>query len=314
MRGLQLISPETSIDFVGKRFITYTLSCLILLATIASVFWQGLNYGIDFKGGILLEVKTPGPANLEALRKDLSTLSLGEVSLQDFGAPDDILIRVERQPGDDEGQQAAVKKIQNKLGDGVILRRVETVGPKVGQDLINNGILAVFWSLVAMFIYVWFRFEWQFALCSIAALFHDALAIVGFYGIFQLEFNTTAIVAILITVGYSINDTVVVYDRIRENLRKYKVTDLNILINRSINTTLSRTVLTSGTTLLSLAALYFFGGEIIATYTLPIIVGVIVGTYSSIFLAAPLVLILPSVRDNAKKAKAANDDSAYRDV
>ncbi len=308
MRGIRFVPKNVAIDFIRKRFITYTLSALIIFSTFASVFWHGLNYGIDFKGGILIEVKTQGPANLEKMRKDITSLGLGEIGLQEFGAPDDILINIERQSGEDQNQQKAVQKVKNKLGKTVTFRRLETVGPKAGKDLINNGIMAVLWSLVAMFIYVWFRFEWQFALCAIFALIHDALAIIGFYSWFQVEFNITAIVAILITVGYSINDTVVVYDRIRENMRKFKVTDIKVLLNKSINETLSRTTLTSGTTLIALFSLYFFGGEIIASYTLPIIVGVVVGTYSSIFLAAPLLLLLPSTRRGKNKDLSIKED------
>jgi len=301
MQGIRFVPADVAIDFVGKRFFAYIFSALIVIGTLLSVAWQGLNYGIDFKGGILVEIKTHGPAKIEKMRKELGSLGLGEITLQEFGSPDNILIRIERQSGADENQQIAIKKVKEKLGPDVILRRVETVGPKAGKHLIDNGLMAVFWSLLAMFVYVWFRFEWQFGLSAILALLHDALAIIGFYSFFHIEFNITAIVAILITVGYSINDTVVIYDRIRENIRKFKVTDLKVLINRSVNETLSRTILTSGTTLLALFSLYFFGGEIIAAYVLPIIVGVAIGTYSSIFLAAPLILLLPSIRKNSKK-------------
>lgn len=302
MQGIRFVPANVAIDFVSKRFISYALSLLLIIGTLGSIAFQGLNYGIDFKGGILVEVKTKGPANIEKMRKNLNSLNLGEITLQEFGAPDDILIRIERQSGKDENQQIAIEKVKKKLGADVILRRVETVGPKAGKHLIDNGIMAVFWSLLAMFIYVWFRFEWQFGLSAILALLHDALAIIGFYSFFHIEFNITAIVAILITVGYSINDTVVIYDRIRENIRKFKVTDIKVLINRSINETLSRTILTSGTTLLALSSLYFFGGEIISAYILPIIIGISIGTYSSIFLAAPLILLLPNIRKRKKTA------------
>lgn len=306
MRGLQFIPPTTTLNFVGRRYITFAMAAAIVVGTLVLLLVRGLNYGIDFKGGILMEVKAPQAVKLDVLRRDLSTLDLGEITLQDFGSPDDVLIRIERQPGGDESQQHAVTKVQSmlakSLGKDVSLRRVETVGPKVGQELIKNGCLALIFSLLAMFLYVWIRYEWQFGVSAIVALFHDAIAVVGFYALFWADFNTTALVALLITIGYSINDTVVVYDRIRENMRKFKVTDMGEVINMSINETLSRTVLTSGTTLLSLMALYIFGGEIIASYTLPIIVGVTMGTFSSICLAAPMLLLLPKIRRPSKDA------------
>ena len=306
MHGIQFVSPNTSIDFIGKRFITFVVSLVIILGSLGAVLFNGLNYGIDFRGGILMEVQTEGPADIASLRSKLGDLGLGDVSLQEFGTPRDVLIRVERQPGGEEVQAETVVKVKQKLGSGIDFRRVESVGPTVGAELIQNGIQAVLWAMVAMLIYVWFRFEWQFAVCGILSLLHDAISIIGLYGLTRIEFNTTAIVAVLITVGYSINDTVVVYDRIRENLRKYKAMDIKELINKSINETLSRSVLTSFTTLLALGALYFFGGEVISTYSLPIIVGISVGTYSSICLAAPLLLVfnIKTIRDQAKNKAA----------
>lgn len=305
IRGLTLIPHGTSINFVKIRFFTYFLSIVVTILTFASLWYQGLNFGIDFKGGILIEVKTQGPADLSSLREKVNQLGLGEVALQEFGSSNDILIRVARQEGGEESQMQAVSKIQTALGTDVSFRRVETVGPKMGEELIRNGVYAIFWCMVAMLIYIWFRFEWHFAICAIISLIHDAIAVLGFFTFFQLEFNSQAIVAILITVGYSINDTVVIFDRIRENLRKYKSLSPKDLINHSINDTLSRTILTSSTTLLSLFALYWFGGKVIAEYSLPIIVGIAFGTYSSIFLSAPLLLFF-----NLRKSKYAESSAS----
>lgn len=288
--GLRFIPYDTNIDFVSKKNIVFAILVGLALLCLGSIFTQGFKYGVDFKGGLLLEIRTQSPANVGQLRSDLGQIVHGEVTLQEFGSPNDILIRVEQQPGGDAGQLEALNKIKAKLGTGVEYRRVETVGPKVSEDLIRNGIYAVIWALVAMLIYVWFRFEWQFGVCSLITLAHDALIVLGLFSIFGLEFNESAIIAVLITVTYSINDTVVIYDRIRENLRKFKKMPLGDLINRSINETLSRTILTSTTTLLSLLGLYMFGGPVIATFSLPIIVGILAGTVSSITVSAPLLL------------------------
>ncbi len=289
--GLQIIPYNTKFDIVGKKNIIFSILIAVAVLCLGSIFIQGFNYGIDFKGGLLLEIRThESITDIAKLRADLSSVVMGEVTLQEFGSPNDILIRVERQPGGDEEQLTALAKIKDKLGTSVDYRRVETVGPKVSADLIRNGIYAVLWALVAMLAYIWFRFEWQFGVCSFITLAHDSLIVLGLFALFQLEFNETTIIAVLITVTYSINDTVVIYDRIRENLRKFKKLPLGELINLSINETLSRTILTSTTTLLSLLGLYFFGGPVIAAFSLPIIVGITAGTISSITVSAPLLL------------------------
>ncbi len=301
--GLSLIPHGTSIDFIRIRHFTYAVSILITIITFAMLWAQGLNLGIDFKGGILIEIQTKGPANLKELRDHVANLDLGEVALQEFGRSDEVLIRLARQEGGEQGQIKAISKIQKALGEDVSFRRIETVGPKMGEELVHNGIYAVFWCLVAMLVYIWIRFELHFAICAIIALFHDAIAVLALYTIFHFEFNSQAIVAILMTVGYSINDTVVIYDRIRENLRKYKAMPDRELINLSINETLSRTILTSSTTLLSLIALYAFGGEVVAEYSLPLIIGITFGTYSSIFLSAPLLLFFSLRKKNQSAEK-----------
>lgn len=308
--GLQLISYNTKYDFVGKKNIIFGVLIAISLICFGSVLFHGFNYGIDFKGGLLLEVRTKNTLDIGTLRSELNGLVTGDVSLQEFGSPNDILIRVERQPGGEEAQLAALNKVKDKLGDDVDYRRVETVGPKVSEDLIRNGIFAVIWSLIAMLIYIWFRFEWQFGVCSVITLAHDTIIVLGLFSLFQLEFNESAIIAVLITITYSINDTVVIYDRVRENLRKYKKMALEELINISINETLSRTILTSTTTLLALLGLYFFGGPVIAAFSLPIVVGIAAGTVSSITLSAPLLLHMhlrpdqdvAKEKDNKKKS------------
>lgn len=297
MAFLKLVPSNTKIDFVGFRFITFAIATVLILGSVWGFFFKGLNYGIDFRGGYIMEVRTPETPNLPELRERLTKLGLGEVAIQQFGGERDLLLRVERQESkdsevDSQKQEEAIAKIKSVLGDGIEYRRVETVGPKVGGELVANGVKAVLLALAAMLIYISVRFEWQFAVCAILALFHDCAAILGLFSVFPLEFNETAIIALLITAGYSINDTIVIFDRIRENLRKYKKMELGNLINKSINETLSRTVQTASTTLLALVALYIWGGKVISTFSLPIIIGVIIGSFSSICLAAPLLLNL----------------------
>ncbi len=291
MAAINFIPHNTKIDFVGKRFISFGISLFIIFGTFFELwFHDGLNYGVDFKGGLVMEIRTNGPADLAGLRMQVSDVVEGEASVQEFGSPSDVLIRVEQQPGGDQGQLVALENIKNVIGENVEYRRIESVGPKVSEDLLNNGLWAVICSLVAMLAYIWFRFEWQFGVCALAALIHDCIAILGLFSVFNLEFNEVAIIAILLTATYSINDTVVVYDRVRENLRKFKRMSFPEIINHSLNDTLSRTVLTAATTLMAILALYFFGGPVIASFSLPILVGIAAGTFSSIFVAAPLLL------------------------
>ncbi len=296
MITLRLVPAKTSIRFVGYRRIAFAVSGLLALASAVLFFAPGLNYGIDFQGGILIEVKTPGPADLGQMRSVLGDLGLGEVALQEFGAADDVLIRVERQPGDASAQQKAVALVKEALAQGVggdfEYRRVEFVGPKVSAELVQTGMIAVLTAVVLMLIYIWFRFEWQFSVGAVLALVHDVMLTLGMFALSGIEFNLASIAAILTIVGYSINDTVVVYDRVRENLRRYKTLALEPLLDQSINDTLSRTTMTSVTTLLALLALFFFGGEVIRGFTAAMIWGVVVGTYSSIFVAAPALLYL----------------------
>lgn len=292
MKRLQIVPYNTNINFVGLRFVTFAIALIVTICSVGSILTKGLNYGIDFRGGYIFEVRMPSNANISELREKLHNLKLGEVALQQFGTERDLLIRVERQEGSDTAQTVAIDKVKKTLGQGVDYRRVETVGPKVGAELVRNSIKAVGFALIAMLLYIAVRFEWQFAVCAILALAHDCIAILGLFSIFPLEFNETAIIAILITAGYSINDTIVIFDRIRENLSRYKKSTIAEVVNRSVNETLSRTTMTATTTLLALLALYFFGGSVISTFSLPIIVGILIGSFSSICFAAPLLLYM----------------------
>ncbi len=290
---LRLVPPDTKIDFIGKRGFAYAFSLVLVVLSVGFYLGKGLNYGIDFRGGILMEVRTPEPADLQQMRGDLSGLRLGEVALQEFGAPTDVLIRIERQPGGEKAQMRAVEVVKEALGATVSsYRRVEFVGPKVGGELIRAGTIAVVLSILAIMIYVWFRFEWQFSIGAVVALIHDVITTIGIFSFLGLEFNLATVAAILTIAGYSINDTVVVFDRIRENLRKYKTMEVEQLLNLSVNNTLSRTVLTSVTTLLALVAIYYFGGAVISDFSFALIWGVLIGTYSSIWIASPVLLFL----------------------
>jgi preprotein translocase SecF subunit len=292
MFQIKLVPTKTSIPFIRWRKPAMVISAALVLLSVIMAFAPGLNFGIDFRGGILIEVKTEGPANLRDMRANLGGLGLGEVSLQEFGADDTILIRIEKQPGDATAQQKAVAKVRAALGNGLDYRRTEFVGPKVSGELIEAGAMAIALAVVLMLIYIWFRFEWHFGVGAVVALVHDVALSVGMFAITQMEFNLSTIAALLTIVGYSINDTVVVYDRVRENLRKFKTMDLPDVLNLAINDTLSRTSMTSVTTLLALVALFIFGGAVIQGFVFAMIWGVIVGTYSSIFIAAPLLIVL----------------------
>jgi preprotein translocase SecF subunit len=310
---LKLVPDNTNLPFMKWRKVAMTVSALLVLVSIALSFTPGLNFGIDFRGGILMEVKTPAPASISTLRGELSGLGLGEVALQEFGGTDTVLIRIERQPGDATAQQAAVEKVRvalNQIVEGEIdYRRVEFVGPKVSGELIEAGIEAVLLAVVLMLVYIWFRFEWHFGVGAVIALIHDVVISIGMFAVTQLEFNLSTIAALLTIVGYSINDTVVVYDRVRENLRRYKSMPLVELLNRTINDTLSRTTMTSLTTLLALIALFLFGGEVIKGFVFAMIWGIVIGTYSSIFVAAPLLIVLglsERRRDDGSEAQTAD--------
>ncbi len=286
----RFLPQDTKYDFVSKRLIAYAFTTVLVLGSIVSLATQGLNLGVDFAGGILMEVKHQnGPADLAHMRSTVSGLQLGEVALQEFGAPDLVLVRLQRQAGGEAAQQLAVAKVKTALGEGYDYRRTEFVGPKVGEELIQGGILAVVLSVLAISVYVWFRFEWQFGLGAMIATFHDAITTLGVFSVTGLEFNLTSVAAILTIIGFSINDTVVSYDRARENLRKFKTMPAYDIINLSINETLARTYLTNGTVFVSVLSLFLFGGEVIRGFSAAMLWGVIVGTYSSIYVAMPVL-------------------------
>jgi preprotein translocase SecF subunit len=283
---LKLVPSDTSINFLKHRRIAFIFSLFLVASSIGLFVVKGLNLGIDFKGGILIEARnTTGPADISGLRADLGQLGLGDISLQEFGTPTDVLVRVQRQEGDEEAQIAAIAAISSTLGDSYDIRRTEFVGPTVGAELAEKGMLAVACALLAIMVYIWFRFEWQFSIAAILALAHDVLSTVGLFALTSFEFNLATVAAILTIAGYSINDTVVVFDRVRENLRRYKSYEIEDIINKSLNETLSRTVMTSFTTLLALLAITIFGGAVLRDFALAMIWGVLIGTYSSVFVA-----------------------------
>ncbi len=304
MKPIRFIPDDTKIAFMRLSRFGFFVSGLLCAASILLFVFVGLNVGVDFKGGTVVTIRTAEPANLDALRRKIDALDLGSAELQEFGSPNDVLIRLEAQPGGDAAQQAAVAKLKAALGPGIEYRSVEVVGPKVSGELAQQGIIAVVLSILCVLIYIWFRFEWQFAFGAVLSLLHDVLLTIGLFCLVRVEFNLSIIAAILTIVGYSLNDTVVVFDRIREFLRKYKSMPLADLIDFSINSVLPRTILTSATTMIALLALYIFGGEVIRGFTFAMIWGVIVGTYSSIFIASPVLILLGTVREQQSAGKA----------
>ena len=298
MKTLKLIKQNTNIQFLKYKKITLSISIIFCLISFFSLFINGLNFGIDFKGGSLIEVKSDQSINISNVRSRLSLLNLGDVQIQNFGSDKNVLVRVEASSSDNNS--SVLSSITNELQSFGEIQRTEVVGPKISSELIQKGILAIISAVGLMLFYIWIRFEWQFSFGAVLALIHDVIITIGIFSFFQIEFNLSIIAALLTIIGYSMNDTVVVYDRIRENLRKYKKQDLYDLINSSINQTLSRTVLTSFTTLLALFSLYIFGGQVIKGFTLAMIIGVFIGTYSSTFIASQLLHILGVKRDWSK--------------
>ncbi|MBL1420302.1 MAG: protein translocase subunit SecF [Alphaproteobacteria bacterium] len=305
MKGFKFVPAGTKIPFIGFRYISLALSIFMLVGSAGLFFTKGLNYGIDFLGGTTIEIQTlDGPADLTQLRATVGALGLGDVQLQTFGAPNEVLIKIQAQTGGDGNAQSSIDAVKAALeisnGDQIEYRAVEVVGPTVSGELVQDSIIAVFLAIGAVLIYIWMRFEWQFSIAAVVALVHDVAITIGFFSLLQLDFNISIIAALLTIVGYSLNDTVVVFDRVREYLRKYKKMDMKELLDLSINSTLSRTILTSVTTLLALMALVLFGGEVIKGLSLAMIWGVIIGTYSSIFVASPILLALGVKRDWSK--------------
>ncbi|OUS18705.1 protein-export membrane protein SecF [Rhodospirillales bacterium 47_12_T64] len=290
MALIKKLPVDPKINFMGKRKLFMAFSALLIALSVFMVATRGLNFGIDFRGGVLIEIKTNGPADLTSLRSRMGSLNIGEVSLQEFGAPDEVLINIQKQDGDEKKQMEVIQFVKAELGGDVAeYRRVEFVGPKVGAELKQDGALATIFALLGIGIYIWFRFEWQFSVAALLALTHDVITTIGFFAITQYEFNLASLAAVLTVAGYSINDTVVIFDRVRDELRRYKKMEVLDILNMAINKTLSRTVLTSVTTLLALFALFAFGGEVLRGLSLALIWGVAIGTYSSIALAVPLL-------------------------
>ena len=269
-------------------------SSILIVISILLLLFKGLNYGVDFKGGTLIEIRTTSnDISISNLRKAFNKMDLGDVSVKEFGKKNDFIVKFEKKSKPKENIIESIKKnLSTSIGNNFEFRRVESVGPKVSSELLISGIIAIALSLGAMLIYIWIRFEWQFSLGAIIALFHDVIITLGFFSLFGFEINLSIVAAVLTIVGYSMNDTVVIFDRVRENLRKYSDIKIFDLTNISINETLSRTIITSITTLLALLSIYFFGGEVLKGFSLAMILGVIFGTYSSIYIANPILVFL----------------------
>jgi preprotein translocase subunit SecF len=297
-RGFDFFPHDLRLPFMRYKGLALALSLIAMALSLAVIWTRGFNYGVDFTGGTVIEVQSKtGPADIAQLRSKLGQLGIGNVQIQSFGNPTDVLIRVEQQKGGEAEQNAAMAKVTEALGSQYEQRRFESVGPAVSSELRWTGFMAVIAGLVAIVAYVWLRFEWQFAVGAIVALSHDVLLVAGIFSLLQLEFDLSIVAALLTILGYSVNDTVVVSDRIRENLRKYKRMELDALLDLSINETLSRTILTGCTAIAVLLALYVLGGEVIRNFNLAMLLGVIIGTYSSIFIGAPLLGYLGVKRD-----------------
>ena len=290
---MKIINSDTHFDFMGKIKMTMTISGLVILIGLGSVALSGgLKYGIDFAGGTLIQLQFKTPPDIEVIRDGLKTISLGESTIQEFGSKRDILIRIQRS---EEKLEAVGSKVRNSLGgkfnkEDITIERVEMVGPKVGRDLREKALLSILYAIIGIVIYISWRFELQYAVAAIIALVHDVLVTLGAFSILDKEFTLVIIAAFLAIIGYSLNDTIVVFDRIRENRRRRGKNTLVQSVNASINQTLSRTLLTSGTTLMVVVALFFFGGEIIHDFSFALLVGILVGTYSSIFIASAFLV------------------------
>ena len=296
---LRITKGNTNINFMRIKKLTLCISSILFFLSLSLILIKGLNLGIDFTGGSLIEVRFKENVDLNNLRIKMNKLNLGEVQLQTIGNENDIVIRVQ----DNKNKQAeTIQIVKESLSDqSVEYRRTEYVGPKVGNELVNAGIIAVIFSLIGILIYIWIRFQWNFAFGAIIALVHDVILTLGFFSILKLDFNLATVAAVLTIAGYSINDTVVIYDRIRESMRKYKQITFDEVINLSLNGTLSRTLMTSLTTLLALTALFIFGGIVISSFIIALIWGVFIGTYSSLYVASPILTYLKS--DNRKNLK-----------
>lgn len=307
MRLLRIVPDNTSFRFIRFRRISFPISAILSILSLVAFFTIGLNYGIDFKGGTVMEVRADfNKTDIGQMRAKLEALEIGEVQLQQVGSQGQVLIRIAQQPGGDAEQQAATQRVREALGTEYQIERVEVIGPRVSQELVTYGTLGFFFAIVGILIYLWFRFDWQFAVGAMIANLHDILLTIGFMAITQVDFDLTSIAALLTILGYSLNDTVVIYDRIREMLRKYKKMPLEDLLDVSINATLARSIITHVTVSLALVALLLFGGRALESFTATMLFGVVlVGSYTSIFIASPVLIYLglkpSSVSDGPKK-------------
>lgn len=293
MKLLRLIPDNTRFGFMKFRAVSFPFSALCSIIAVVAFLGLGMNVGIDFKGGTVVELQAKAEqADLGAIRASADKLGLGDIEVQEFGSKREVLLRVGLQPGGDKAQAEVVVKLRSVFDDKYEFRRVEVVGPRVSEELVQNGTIGVLLAILVILIYLWFRYEWQFAVGAVIATMHDLVLTIGFYAVTQLQFDQTSIAAILTIIGYSLNDTVVVYDRVRELLRKYKKIHIDEILDLSMNSTLSRTVITSVTTILALIALAIFGGDVIRGFCLAMLFGVVIGTYSSIFIAAPILIYL----------------------
>ena len=303
MRRIQL-PTNTAIPFMKARGAAMAVALVLVVLSLGLFAFLGMNYGIDFRGGTVVELRFDDPADIGEMRDEIGALGLGEVQIVEFGQPTDVLIRVEEQPGGEGAQQRAIMLLRDLYDGEADFRRVEVVGPRVSSELAQAGIIGVIAALAAIMVYIWLRFEWHFAVGALLTTLHDVVLTIGMFSLTQLPFSLASIAAVLTIVGYSLNDTVVVYDRVRENLRRYKRMSMPDLVDLSINQMLSRTVMTSVTTLLALGALFVLGGEVLRSFTFAMIWGIVVGTFSSIFIAAPLLILL-----NLRPQRSGGDDA-----
>ncbi len=303
MKLLKLIKDQTNVDFMKPHKLFLCLSAGLMILTLVLLFTRGLNLGIDFTGGIMLEIGKPAGVSIEQIRTDLSGISERAVSIQEFGS-DEIMIKIPGAEANVAQQKALQNAVNERLGGNIDFRRTEYVGPQVGSELIKTGVMAFGFSMLGIMAYVWARFEWQFGITSLMSLIHDVLLTLLFFIVTRIEFDLSTVAAVLMVAGYSINDTIVVFDRIRELLRKYRKMPLAELLNLAVNQTLSRTLLTGVATILALIALAVFGGAVIQSFTLALLVGIIVGVYSSIYIAAPVLMYLDLPRAPTEEKEA----------
>ncbi len=292
-------------DFVRQRYVAFLVTAIMIFGSIGLLAFKGLNFGIDFTGGIMMEIKTPEVPDLAKMRENLNGLNLGDISIQEFGAQDTFMVRVPEQKGGAEAQKNAIESIKITLNTQfkdkeVVYQRSEYVGPQVGDELKKSGMIAFGLTVLGILGYIWYRFEWQYGVAAVISLAHDTLAVVGLFSLLWMHFDLGTLAAVLLVAGYSTNDTVIVFDRIRENRRKFKKMSIRDIINLSVNQTLTRTINTSLTTLLSLIALWVFGGEVIRDFANAMIFGILIGTYSSIFVASSALIYLPFKNDDKR--------------